>query len=186
MERQLEELKAQMEKSSEALAQFERELNVINPEEKTNILSARLLQLNTEYTKAQADRVTQGSGLQLGAKAARWSRAGVHARRGAQEADREPERGAAEVRRGEEALRRESSRVQEGAGAGRRDPAADRRPRAPASPSASRSNITKRSNRESMLEQAVKETKAEFDRPERALLRIPDAEARGRWRQEAV
>ena len=30
---------------------------MINPEEKTNILSARLLQLNTEYTKAQADRV---------------------------------------------------------------------------------------------------------------------------------
>ncbi len=57
MERQLEELKAQMEKSSEALSNFERELNVINPEEKTNILSARLLQLNEEYTKAQADRV---------------------------------------------------------------------------------------------------------------------------------
>jgi len=57
MERQLEELKAQMEKSSSALNQFERELNVINPEEKTSILSARLLQLNEEYTKAQADRV---------------------------------------------------------------------------------------------------------------------------------
>jgi succinoglycan biosynthesis transport protein ExoP len=57
MERQLEELKAQMEKSSNALAQFERELNVINPEEKTSILSARLLQLNTEYTNAQGDRV---------------------------------------------------------------------------------------------------------------------------------
>ncbi len=57
MERQLEELKAKMERSSAALAQFERELNVINPEEKTNILSARLLQLNTEYTNAQADRV---------------------------------------------------------------------------------------------------------------------------------
>jgi succinoglycan biosynthesis transport protein ExoP len=59
MERQLEELKAQMEKSSMALAQFERELNVINPEEKTSILSARLLQLNTEYTNAQGDRVAK-------------------------------------------------------------------------------------------------------------------------------
>jgi len=59
MERQLEELKAQMEKSSEALATFERELNVINPEEKTNIISARLLQLNEAYTKAQADRVNK-------------------------------------------------------------------------------------------------------------------------------
>src|SRR6266849_789955 len=57
MERQLEELKAKMEKSSAALVQFERELNVINPEEKTSILSARLLQLNAEYTNAQTDRV---------------------------------------------------------------------------------------------------------------------------------
>ncbi|MEK7403976.1 MAG: polysaccharide biosynthesis tyrosine autokinase [Acidobacteriota bacterium] len=57
MERQLEELKAKVERSGAALTQFERELNVINPEEKTSILSARLLQLNTEYTNAQADRV---------------------------------------------------------------------------------------------------------------------------------
>jgi succinoglycan biosynthesis transport protein ExoP len=57
MERQLEELKAKMERSSAALAQFERELNVINPEEKTSIISARLLQLNTEYTNAQGERV---------------------------------------------------------------------------------------------------------------------------------
>jgi capsular exopolysaccharide synthesis family protein len=57
MEKQLEELKAKMERSSGALMQFERELNVINPEEKTSILSSRLLQLNTEYTSAQADRV---------------------------------------------------------------------------------------------------------------------------------
>ena len=57
MEKQIEELKAKMERSSEALVGFERELNVINPEEKTNILSARLLQLNTEYTNAQGDRL---------------------------------------------------------------------------------------------------------------------------------
>jgi capsular exopolysaccharide synthesis family protein len=57
MEKQLDELKAKMEKSSLALAQFEKDLEVINPEQKTNILSARLLQLNTEYTTAQADRV---------------------------------------------------------------------------------------------------------------------------------
>ena len=57
MEKQLEELKAKMERSSAALARFERELNVINPEERTSILSARLLQLNTEYTNAQTDRV---------------------------------------------------------------------------------------------------------------------------------
>jgi capsular exopolysaccharide synthesis family protein len=57
MEKQLDELKAKMEKSGLALAQFEKDLDVINPEEKTNILSARLLQLNTEYTSAQAERV---------------------------------------------------------------------------------------------------------------------------------
>lgn len=59
MEKQLEELRAKMERSSEALAQFEKELNVINPTEKTNILSARLLQLNTDYTAAQTERVKQ-------------------------------------------------------------------------------------------------------------------------------
>ncbi len=57
MEKQLEELKAKMELSSAALSKFEQELNVINPEEKTSIISARLLQLNTEYTNSQADRV---------------------------------------------------------------------------------------------------------------------------------
>ncbi len=57
MEKQIEELKAKMERSSAALAKFERDLNVINPEEKTSILSARLLQLNTEYTNAQTDLV---------------------------------------------------------------------------------------------------------------------------------
>jgi capsular exopolysaccharide synthesis family protein len=59
MEEQLGELKAKMERSDLALAQFEKEMDVINPDEKTDILSARLLQLNTEYTTAQADRVTK-------------------------------------------------------------------------------------------------------------------------------
>ncbi len=57
MEKQLDELKAKMEHSSLALAQAGKDLEVINPEEKTNILSARLLQLNTEYTTAQAERI---------------------------------------------------------------------------------------------------------------------------------
>jgi polysaccharide biosynthesis transport protein len=57
MTKQLEELRAKMELSSAALLKFERDMNIINPEEKTNILSARLLQLNTEYTTAQGDRV---------------------------------------------------------------------------------------------------------------------------------
>ncbi len=37
---------------------------MINPEEKTSILSARLLQLNTEYTNAQADRVRKEAAYQ--------------------------------------------------------------------------------------------------------------------------
>jgi succinoglycan biosynthesis transport protein ExoP len=57
MELQIGELKAKMERSGAALAQIEKELNVINPEEKTSILSSRLLQLNTEYTNAQTERV---------------------------------------------------------------------------------------------------------------------------------
>lgn len=57
MEKQIEELKAKMERSSAALAQFEKDLSVINPDEKTSILTARLLQLNTEFTNAEADRV---------------------------------------------------------------------------------------------------------------------------------
>ena len=57
MERQLDALKAKMESSSLALAQFEKDLDVINPEQKTNILSARLLQLNNDYTAAQSDRI---------------------------------------------------------------------------------------------------------------------------------
>jgi len=64
MERQLDELRAKMERSSSALNKFERELNVINPEEKTSILSARLLQLNAEYTAAQADRARKQSAAQ--------------------------------------------------------------------------------------------------------------------------
>ena len=64
MEKQLEELKAKMERSAAALLGFERELNVINPEQKTSILSARLLQLNTEYTNAQADRVRKEAAYQ--------------------------------------------------------------------------------------------------------------------------
>jgi capsular exopolysaccharide synthesis family protein len=57
MEKQLEELKVNMEKSSSALAEFEKDLSVINPDEKTSILSARLLQFNNDYTNAQSDRM---------------------------------------------------------------------------------------------------------------------------------
>src|SRR5471032_1789648 len=64
MELQIDELKAKMERSGAALVQFEKELNVINPEEKTSILSSRLLQLNTEYTNAQTERVRKETAFQ--------------------------------------------------------------------------------------------------------------------------
>jgi len=57
MERQLEELKSKIDRSSEALAAMERDLSVINPEERTNILAARLLQLNAESAAAEGDRL---------------------------------------------------------------------------------------------------------------------------------
>jgi len=59
MEGQIEELKAKMERSSQALAKFERDLSVISPEEKTNILASRLLQLNTDYIPATSNKLDE-------------------------------------------------------------------------------------------------------------------------------
>src|SRR5882757_4336868 len=56
MEKQLEELKAKMERSAGALANLEKDLDVINPEEKTNVFSARLLHLDNDLTAAAVDR----------------------------------------------------------------------------------------------------------------------------------
>ena len=56
MEKQLEELKAQMERSAGNLANLEKDLDVINPEEKTNVFSARLLHLDNDLTAAQVER----------------------------------------------------------------------------------------------------------------------------------
>jgi succinoglycan biosynthesis transport protein ExoP len=64
MEKQLDELRAKMEQSNLALGQFERDLDVVDPEDKSNILSSRLIQLNGEYTAAQIDRVNKQAALQ--------------------------------------------------------------------------------------------------------------------------
>lgn len=56
MTKGLDEMRAKMERSSAALAQFEKELNVIDPEQKTSIISSRLVQLTADYTTAQSDR----------------------------------------------------------------------------------------------------------------------------------
>lgn len=73
MEKQLDELKAKMERSDMALAKSERELKLINPENKTDIASSHLIQLNTEFTTAQGDRVRKEAafhGVQSGSVAA--------------------------------------------------------------------------------------------------------------------
>jgi capsular exopolysaccharide synthesis family protein len=57
MNKSLEELQAKMEQSSQALAQFEKDLDMLNPEDKSNTLSSRLLQLNTDWTNAQAELI---------------------------------------------------------------------------------------------------------------------------------
>jgi capsular exopolysaccharide synthesis family protein len=56
LEKQLDALKATMERSSLKLAQFEKDLKVIDPEQKTSILTTRLVQLSTEFTNAQTER----------------------------------------------------------------------------------------------------------------------------------
>jgi polysaccharide biosynthesis transport protein len=57
MEKQIAELKKNMDRSSLALAGYERKLGVINPNEKTSMVVAHILQLENEYTEAQNDRI---------------------------------------------------------------------------------------------------------------------------------
>ncbi len=163
MERQLEELKAQMEKSGMALSQFERELNVINPEEKTSILSSRLLQLNTEYTNAQADRLRkeaaynsiQGDSL----AAALVSSQGESLKKLTESLNEAGEK-FAEVKTHYGVNHPEYKKAQTKVQAVEAQIAATR------SSIGQRVEIEYREarNRESMLEKAVQETKADFDR----------------------
>jgi succinoglycan biosynthesis transport protein ExoP len=163
MERQLEELHAKMEKSSAALVQFERELNVINPEEKTNITSARLLQLNTEYTNAQADRVKKESAYESvkdGTLAAAQVSTQGEALKKLTESLNDAEQHFAEAKNhygiNHPEFNKAQARVQE----------------LETQVASTRASIAQRveieyhesANREKMLEVAVQETKAEFDR----------------------
>jgi polysaccharide biosynthesis transport protein len=163
MERQLEELRAKMERSSGALAQFERELNVINPQEKTSIISARLLQLNSEYTNAQADRVRKEAGYKSIAsgtlEAAQVSTQGEGLKRLSERLD-EANQKLAEVREhygpNHPEFRRASAQVielQKQLQSGRQN-------------TGQRVEVEFREalNREAMLQRAVTETKTEFDR----------------------
>ncbi len=163
MERQLEELHAKMEKSSGALVQFERELNVINPEEKTNITSARLLQLNTEYTNAQADRVKKEAAyasVKDGSLAAAQVSTQGEALKKLTETLNDAEQKFAEAKNhygiNHPEFKKAQSRVQE----------------LESQMASTRASIAQRveieyqesANREKMLQAAVLETKAEFDR----------------------
>ena len=163
MEKQLEELKAKMERSSQALAQFEKELNVINPEEKTSILSARLLQLNTEYTNAQGDRVTKEAAYRSvkdgGMEAAQTSNQGESLKKLLERLD-EVQQQFADVK------------IQYGPNHPEYRKAAAQLTEIERQVQVSRANIVQRVQveynqalaREAALEKAVAETKAEFDR----------------------
>jgi capsular exopolysaccharide synthesis family protein len=163
MEKQIEELRAKMERSSAALAQFEKDLSVINPEEKTSILSARLLQLNTEFTNAQADRVRQQAAFNSvkngSMEAAQASTQGEQLRRLADRVDEAREKFAtvtAQYGSGHPEYKKAHSQVAE----------LERQLEALKANIESRVSVEYKeaANRESMLASAVAETKAEFDR----------------------
>jgi capsular exopolysaccharide synthesis family protein len=163
MEKQLEELKAKMERSSAAQAQFERELNVINPEEKTSILSSRLLQLNTEYTNTQTDRIRKESAwksVQSGSlEAAQVSTQGENLKTLSQkleDARQKFEEIKTHYGANHPEYRKAAVQVEE----------IERQLRDSRQNAAQRVEVEYREsvNREAMLNKAVAETKAEFDR----------------------
>ncbi|MFL6353881.1 MAG: GumC family protein [Bryobacteraceae bacterium] len=59
LEKQLHAVKARVEKSSLALATFERDSKIVNPDENADILSERLLKLSRQLANAQADRMAK-------------------------------------------------------------------------------------------------------------------------------
>lgn len=55
--RDMEQLRSKMDVSGRRLAQYEKELNMVDPEQHSTVLTSRLTQLLAEYTVAQADRL---------------------------------------------------------------------------------------------------------------------------------
>jgi capsular exopolysaccharide synthesis family protein len=163
MEKQMEELKAKMERSSAALVGFEKDLSVINPEEKTSILSSRLLQLNTEFTNAQADRVRKQAGFNSvkggSLDAALASAQGDQLRRLSDRIDEAREKFAtvkAQYGAAHPEYKKANSQLTE----------LERQLESLKASIAERVSLDyqEAANRESMLKTAVAETKAEFDR----------------------
>jgi capsular exopolysaccharide synthesis family protein len=162
MTKELEELQAKMERSGAALAQFEKELNVIDPAEKTNILSARLLQLNQDYTKAQGDRFEKESAAKSvkdgSLEALETSQQGEQLRKLAEKL-------------GEENEKFETVKVQYGPNHPAYRKAAAEQSQVQQQFDALKANIARRVeieyreavNREQMLKQTLDETKAEAD-----------------------
>lgn len=65
MEQQLEDLKSKMEQSQLRLLDYERQNLIVNVGDKGTINDQRLVQLNTDYTAAEADRVQKQSIYEL-------------------------------------------------------------------------------------------------------------------------
>ena len=79
MEKQIDELWGKMEVLRPGACPVREGTERCSPEEKTDIVSARLLQLNTEYTAAQADRVRKEAMFNA-MKTVHWPRCRYRAR----------------------------------------------------------------------------------------------------------
>jgi capsular exopolysaccharide synthesis family protein len=55
--RDMEQLRSKMDVSQKRLTEYEKELNMVDPEQHSTVLTSRLTQLLTEYTVAQVDRL---------------------------------------------------------------------------------------------------------------------------------
>ncbi len=64
LNRQVEQIKARLELSQQTLRNYERAHNVVNPEDRSNILNVQLQTLQDEMTRAQAERLRKQSAFQ--------------------------------------------------------------------------------------------------------------------------
>ena len=64
LNKQLEQIKAKLELSQQNLRNYERAHNVVNPEDRSNIMNQQLQTLQEEMTKAQAERLRKQSAFQ--------------------------------------------------------------------------------------------------------------------------
>lgn len=64
MRRDMEQLRSKMDESAQKLTQYENELNMVDPEQRSTVLTSRLTQLLAEYTAAQADRMRKQAALE--------------------------------------------------------------------------------------------------------------------------